>query len=130
VSLPSDGPGGVDRSSQSDADTWRSLRVAERYRVMWAMVRGRPLPARLARAATERGHQLRWSASFFGYFYLVFGVVWLTIAVTDIARHSTQWLLLAFQWFAAVGFLSLGVAWLAFCANVKRAERAGPWPER
>lgn len=129
MSLPSDGPG-TDRSTRPDADPWRSLRVAERYQVMWAMVRGCPLPARLARVATERGHQLRWSASFFGYLYLVFGAVWLTIAVTDVVRHSLQWLLLAFQSFAAVGFLSLGVAWLALCANVKRAERAGPWPER
>ena len=96
---------------------------------MWAMVWGRPLPARFARAATERGQQLR-GVSFFGYFYLVLGVVWLTIAVTDIVRHAPRGLLQAFQWFAAVGFLSVGAAWLAVFANVKRAERAGQWPER
>jgi apolipoprotein N-acyltransferase len=129
VSPLGNGPG-TDRSSRSDADTWRSLGVAERCQVMWAMIRGRPLPARLARAATERGHQLRWSASFFGYLYLVLGVLWLTAVVGDVIRHSPQWLLLAFYCFAAVGFLSAGAAWLAVIANVKRAERAGPWPER
>ena len=119
---------GTGGPSRPDEDTWRSLRVVERYQVLWAVLRNRPLPARLARAVTEHGHQLRWTA-FFGYFYLVCGAAWLATAVTDVVRHSPHWLLLAFHWFMAVGLFSLGAAWLAVVANIKRAERAGPWPE-
>ena len=130
MSLPNDGPG-TGRSSRSGRDAWRSLQVAERYQVMWAMVRGRPLPARLARVAIERGCQMRGSASFFGYFYLVLGEVWLTIAVTDVVRNSPEWTL-ACYWFAAVGFLSLGAAWLAFTptSSVLSEQARGPNVER
>ena len=107
--------------------TWRSLRLSERGRVLWAMTRGRPLPPRLARAASEHARHPG-LATFMGCFYLVIAVGWLVSAAVGSAVATSSWSL-GLRWFLSIGFVALGTFWLAIASNSRRAIRAGHWPQ-
>ena len=93
-----------------------------------AMIFGRPLPPRLARAAVEYAPTLR-SQAWLGCLQLVVGALYAAGALVEILMHGSPWWEWAVHEVLGVGCLTLGVLWFRAARRAGRAARDGYWPE-
>jgi hypothetical protein len=104
------------------------LSKQENRRMRWAMVRGRPLPPRLARAAVQYAPRLQ-RHSYLGYLLLAMGLLHVPFVIWGVSHRFGWWMAVAWL---AVGlcWLLLGGWWLWLTRRAGRAVRDGFWPEQ
>ncbi len=94
-----------------------------------AMVFGRPLPPRLARAAVEYAPTLRRQA-WLGYLLLATGLLYVAGATLEIVKRGSPWWDWASYEVLGVVWLIVSVVWFRAMRRAGRAVRDGYWPER
>lgn len=93
-----------------------------------AMMLGRPLPPRLARAAVQYAPTLQ-SQAWLGYLLLMMGALFVAMGTVQIFTHGFPWWESACYAVAGVGWLTTGVWWFWAARRAGRAARTGQWPE-
>lgn len=105
------------------------LSTRDHRRMRRAMMRGRPLPPRLARAAVQYAPKLHnqawlvWPLLFMGLLYAMFG------AVQALAGGFVWWLPVSWEIAAAIWLAGSGW-WFWTARRAGRAARTGHWPEQ
>jgi hypothetical protein len=94
-----------------------------------AMIRGRPLPPRLARAAVQYAPKLH-SQAWLGWFLLVMGLLYALFgAVQALAGGFVWWLPVCWEIAAVIGLVG-SWQWFRVARRAGRAAQDGFWPER
>lgn len=112
-----------------DDDVLWDLPARERRQVSRAMMLGRPLPPRLARAAAEHAHHLQ-TQSWYGWLTLAFGLLFGVLAALGAGGHVMAWWMPVGWALIGVCWLGVSAVWFRAVARAKRAVRDGRWPER
>ena len=113
-----------------DDDALWELPVKERRRVKSAMMWGRPLRPRLARAAVQHAPMMQTQA-WYGYWLIVVGLLFTVPAGLTAGSSGPLIKVVAIVLGVdAVRWFVLGAGWLRAVARARRAARTGQWPER
>ena len=105
------------------------LSKRERRRMRRAMVRGRPLPPRLARAAVQYAPKLH-SQAWLGWLLLGMSLLYALLGVIQALVGGFVWWLPVSWEIAAAIWLTGSGWWLRATRRAGRAVREGYWPEQ
>ena len=105
------------------------LSKRERSRMRRAMIRGRPLPPRLARAAVQYAPTLH-SQAWAGWFLLVMSLLYAVLGAVQALGGGFGWWLPAGWEILAVTGLAGSRMWFRAARRAGRAAQEGYWPER
>jgi hypothetical protein len=100
----------------------------DKRRMRRAMILGRPVPPRLARAAVEYAPELQREA-WVGYLSAGMAVLYVLLGVVGIVHWVNWWMPVAWMSFG-VAWLLLGLWWLWAVRRAGKTVREGRWPER
>jgi len=113
---------------QPDEGPLSELSKRERHRMRRAMIRGRPLPPRLARAAVQYAPELH-SQAWLGWFLLVMSLLYALVGAGQALWGGHGWWLFAGWEVLAVIALAASRQWFRAARRAGQAARDGLWPE-
>ena len=106
------------------------LSKQERHRMRRAMVRGRPLPPRLAHAAVQYAPKLH-SQAWLGWLLLAMSLLSALFGAVQALVGGSPWWLLPTGWeILAVIALAGSWRWFRAARRAGRAAQTGRWPEQ